>query len=108
GVSGTGKSRLVAAIAKAIYGSPMVDTPYLTIVEVRPDWTDSSSLLGHYDPVGCRYVRQRFLDAVLAADSDKAVPIFVCLDEMNLARVEYYLADCLSAMESGNRLVLDT
>jgi 5-methylcytosine-specific restriction protein B len=32
----------------------------------------------------------------------------VCLDEMNLARVEYYLADCLSAMESGNPLHLDT
>ena len=108
GISGTGKSRLVAALAKAVYGSSLVDAPYLTIVEVRPDWTDSSSLLGHYDPVGCRYVRQSFLDAVLTADADKSVPVFVCLDEMNLARVEYYLADCLSAMESGNLLTLDT
>ena len=34
--------------------------------------------------------------------------MFVCLDEMNLARVEYYLAECLSAMESGNEITLDT
>lgn len=108
GVSGTGKSRLIAALAKAIYGTPEVDMPYLTIIEVRPDWIDGSPLLGHYDPIGCRYVRQRFLDALVAADADKSRPVFVCLDEMNLARVEYYLADCLSAMESGNPLHLDT
>src|SRR4051794_11495989 len=52
GVSGTGKSRLVSAIAKAVYGSANVDRPHLTILEVRPDWTDGSSLLGHFDPVG--------------------------------------------------------
>ncbi len=114
GISGTGKSRLVAAIAKAVYGSSAVDMPQLTMVEVRPDWTDGSYLLGHYDPIAGRYVRQRFLDALLAAvdaanaDQTNPEPFFVCLDEMNLARVEYYLADCLSAMESGNAVPLDT
>jgi MoxR-like ATPase len=114
GVSGTGKSRLVAAIAKAVYGSDAVDMPNLTIVEVRPDWTDGSYLLGHHDPITGRYVRQRFLNALLAADEARRItpsnpePFFVCLDEMNLARVEYYLADCLSAMESGNPIPLDT
>ncbi len=114
GISGTGKSRLVAALAKAVYASPIVESPHLTIIEVRPDWTDGSSLLGHYDPIGCRYVRVRFLDALLAAQDaltispEAPAPVFVCLDEMNLARVEYYLADCLSAMESGNSLPLDT
>lgn len=39
---------------------------------------------------------------------ETAPPVFVCLDEMNLARVEYYLAECLSAMESGNLIRLDT
>ncbi len=107
GVSGTGKSRLVAALAKAIFGAPAVDRPYLTMIEVRPDWTDGTPLLGHYDPVAGHYVRTPFLDAMSAA-ADSETPVFVCLDEMNLARVEYYLADCLSAMESGNDLLLDT
>lgn len=107
GVSGTGKSRLVAALAKVIFGSPTVDRPHLTVIEVRPDWTDGSPILGHYDPVGGRYIRQPFLDALIAADTSES-PVFVCLDEMNLARVEYYLAECLSAMESGNKITLDT
>ena len=106
GVSGTGKSRLVAAVAKAVFDQPAVDRPHLTMIEVRPDWTDGTPLLGHYDPIGGRYVRTPFLDAMLAA-SDGTSPVFVCLDEMNLARVEYYLAECLSAMESGNDLLLD-
>lgn len=108
GVSGTGKSKLVAAIAKALYASSDVDAPYLTIIEVRPEWTDRAGLLGHYDPISGRYVRRPFLDAVLEADSSPDSPVFICLDEMNLARVEYYLADCLSAMESGNPIQLDT
>ena len=107
GVSGTGKSRLVAALAKAVFGAPAVDRPYLTMIEVRPDWTDGTPLLGHYDPVAGQYVRTPFLDAMFAA-ADGGTPVFVCLDEMNLARVEYYLADCLSAMESGNDLLLET
>jgi MoxR-like ATPase len=107
GVSGTGKSRLVSALSKAVFGQPTVDRPHLTIIEVRPDWTDGTPLLGHYDPIGAKYLRAPFLDAMLAATED-SVPVFVCLDEMNLARVEYYLADCLSAMESGNEIILDT
>lgn len=113
GVSGTGKTRIVSAIAKASYDAAAVDLPYLTVIEVRPDWTDGSFLLGHYDPIEGRYVRQRFLDALLAADRAlradpvNPAPVFVCLDEMNLARVEYYLADCLSAMESRSSIPLD-
>jgi 5-methylcytosine-specific restriction enzyme B len=107
GVSGTGKSRMVAALAKVIFGSQTVDPPHLTVIEVRPDWTDGSPVLGHYDPVAGKYNRQPFLDALIAANTS-ASPVFVCLDEMNLARVEYYLAECLSAMESGNEITLDT
>ena len=71
GVSGTGKSRLVAAVAKAVYGSDKVDRPHLTIIEVRPDWTDGSPILGHYDPIGGRYIREPFLDALIAARDSK-------------------------------------
>lgn len=106
---GEGATRLarLSALAKAVYGQPTVDRPHLTMIEVRPDWTDGTQLLGHYDPIGAKYVRAPFLDAMLTA-AEEAVPVFVCLDEMNLARVEYYLADCLSAMESGNEIILDT
>jgi len=113
GISGTGKTRIVSAIARAVFDVQDVGLPYLTITEVRPDWTDGSYLLGHYDPIEARYVRQRFLEALLAADHAAAIdaenptPVFVCLDEMNLARVEYYLADCLSAMESKSSIPLD-
>ncbi len=107
GVSGTGKSRLVAAIAKALYGIKRVPAPWLTMIEVRPDWTDGSPLLGHYATIEDRYVRRPFLDAVIAATAQQDFPVIVCLDEMNLARVEYYLAEFLSAMESGLPIMLD-
>jgi hypothetical protein len=108
GVSGTGKSRLVAAIAKAVYGTAKVPVPWLTMVEVRPDWTDGAPLLGHYATVEGRYIRRPFLDALLAArDAPAGTPVFVCLDEMNLSRVEYYLAEFLSAMESSLEVPLD-
>ena len=107
GVSGTGKSRLVAAIARAVYGAQTVGRPHFTMIEVRPDWTDGAPLLGFYDPIEARYVGTPFLEALLTATSSPE-PVFVCLDEMNLARVEYYLSDCLSAMESGNSVLLDT
>lgn len=107
GVSGTGKSRLVAAVAKALYGTAIVPAPWLTMIEVRPDWTDGAPLLGHYATVEGRYVRRAFLKALLAARDNPGAPVVVCLDEMNLSRVEYYLAEFLSAMESGLDVPLD-
>jgi hypothetical protein len=47
-----------------------------------------------------------FLEAVLVATAHRESPVFVILDEMNLARVEYYLSDVLSAIESGGSLQL--
>lgn len=107
GVSGTGKTQLVIALAKAVYQDALISEPQLTIVTVRPDWTDSTGILGYYNPIERRYVRPAFLEALIAADSDRNNPYFVCLDEMNLAKVEYYLAECLSAMESENPIYLD-
>ena len=107
GVSGTGKSRLVAAVAKALYGTATVPAPWLTMIEVRPDWTDGAPLLGHYATVEGRYVRRAFLDALLAARDNTGSPVIICLDEMNLSRVEYYLAEFLSAMESRLDVPLD-
>ena len=107
GVSGTGKSRLVAAVAKALYGAATVAAPWLTMIEVRSDWTDGSPLLGHYATVEGRYVRRPFLEALLAARDNPGSPVVVCLDEMNLSRIEHYLAEFLSAMESRLEVPLD-
>lgn len=74
-------------------------------VSVRPDWRDSKSLLGFYNPLTGTYQWTPFLRFVQRAvrsfrDRD-GLAWFVILDEMNLARVEYYFADLLSVLESG-------
>jgi hypothetical protein len=49
-----------------------------------------------------------FLEAVLLATAHRHSPVFVVLDEMNLARVEYYFSDVLSCIETGEVLQLHT
>ena len=87
------------------------------VIAVRPDWTDSRGLLGYFNPITERYVVTPFLRLLLAAleEADAAArsgrsphPFFVVLDEMNLARVEHYFSDFLSALESGEPLPLHT
>jgi len=72
---------------------------------VRPDWRDGKALIGYHNPLTGEYVRTDFLDFVIAAADDYRAgnrnAFFVILDEMNLARVEYYFADVLSVIESG-------
>ena len=76
-------------------------------LSVRPDWRDSTSLLGYYNPLSSSYEWTDFLRFILqAADNYKGpeedrIAWFVILDEMNLAHVEYYFADLLSVIESG-------
>ena len=74
-------------------------------VPVRTDWRDSKSLLGYYNPLTESYEWTAFLRFLQrAAQSYRrqdGTAWFVILDEMNLARVEYYFADLLSVLESG-------
>ena len=95
GTSGTGKTRLVKLFAEAI-GAKM------QLVPVRPDWSDSSDLFGHNDLSG-QFHPGAIIDFVKQAEWDKDTPYFLCLDEMNLARVEYYLSDFLSIIETRDR-----
>ncbi len=78
-------------------------------VSVRPSWTDHEALLGHWDVNRERYVRTPVLELLLrAAREERAAqeagvapaPYFVVLDEMNIARIEHYFSDFLSAFES--------
>lgn len=74
-------------------------------VSVRPDWRDSKSLLGYYNPLTGTYEWTPFLRflqrAVQSFQTGDGLAWFVIFDEMNLARVEYYFADLLSVLESG-------
>lgn len=108
GTSGTGKSKLARLFAEAIGATS--ENGRFKLIAVRPDWSDSTDLLGYKDLNG------NFNIGVLAKIITKAIdnpeePFFVCLDEMNLARVEYYLSDILSIMESrkwnSDRIVTD-
>lgn len=97
GTSGTGKTRLVKLFAEAI-GATGENGRY-KMVSVRPDWSDSTDLFGHVDLNG-RFVPGAILDFVKRAEEDIDNPYILCLDEMNLARVEYYLSDVLSVIET--------
>lgn len=108
GLSGTGKTQLALKYARAVHGlaSNSEPDPLLFECPVRPEWTDPTGLTGYYDVLTNRYVVPTFLEAVLVATAHRESPVFVVLDEMNLARVEYYLSDALSAIESGGALQL--
>ncbi len=88
--------------------------PWLTL-SVSPDWTDHRALLGYYNPILGQYVTTPLLTLLLHAHTVwqqskqrgvESPPFFVILDEMNLARVEYYFADFLSSLESGEPIRL--
>ena len=97
GTSGTGKTRLVKLFAEAV-GATEANGRY-KMVAVRPDWSDSSDLFGHVDLNG-RFIPGAIIDFIKQAEIDSKNPYFLCLDEMNLARVEYYLSDVLSVIET--------
>lgn len=92
GDSGSGKTSLVRAAAEMIGG-------VCTVVPVKPNWTGPEDLLGYYNPMERSYQATPFLVALQAAARQPDVPHFLCLDEMNLARVEHYFADFLSLLE---------
>ena len=97
GTSGTGKTRLVKLFARAVGAT--TDNSRFKMVSVRPDWSDSTDLFGHVDLNG-KFIPGAIIEFVKRAELDTGHPYFLCLDEMNLARVEYYLSDVLSVMET--------
>lgn len=102
GISGTGKTRLTRLYADAVQGcGASDDNPYYLIVAVQPDWHNARDLLGYYNSITGLYHPTPFLRFLLRAAADPLQTYFVCLDEMNLARPEYYLAPILSALETA-------
>ncbi|CCU78680.1 5-methylcytosine-specific restriction related enzyme [Halanaerobium saccharolyticum subsp. saccharolyticum DSM 6643] len=108
GISGTGKTKLVELFARAIGCSS--DNDRFKLISVKPDWNDSADLLG-YSNIRGDFQPGPILETIKKAAEDPANPYLVCLDEMNLARVEYYFSDFLSKMETrhyeGNQIKTD-
>jgi 5-methylcytosine-specific restriction enzyme B len=97
GISGTGKTMIVRWFAEAIGATE--DNGQFTIIPVRPDWSDGSDLLGYTDIKG-DFKEGPLTKVIKIANRNPEKPYIVLLDEMNLARVEYYFSDILSVMES--------
>ena len=107
GISGTGKSRIVRELARACWteGSEEYKAQKpknFEMVQVKPNWHDSSELIGYVSRVSGSpvFVTGDFLKFVAKAWENPEVPLFLCLDEMNLAPVEQYFAEYLSVVES--------
>ena len=109
GISGTGKSRIVRELAFKSCPKYLQDKDGTTpgnycMIEVKPNWHDSSELLGYYSSFnGGGYRFTKFDRFVVKAWLNPNVPFFVCLDEMNLAPVEQYFAEFLSVLETRSR-----
>ena len=107
GISGTGKSRIVRELARACWDADSEEfnsqkPRNFEMVQVKPNWHDSSELIGYVSRVSGEpvYVAGDFLKFVAKAWEEPDVPYFLCLDEMNLAPVEQYFAEYLSVIES--------
>ena len=97
GIAGIGKSSFIRLFAEAM-GANTENGRYKQI-PVRPDWKDSRGLLGYLD-MGGHYVTGALNDFIKEAVDNPRKPYFLCLDEMNNARVEYYFSEILSVMET--------
>ena len=99
GISGTGKSKIIRLLADAIQAD-------YTLISVRPDWNDATDLIG-YKNLDDKFIKGQLTKTILKAQQNKNKPHLICLDEMNLARVEYYLSDYLSIIESRKKVGQD-
>jgi hypothetical protein len=94
GISGTGKTSLAIAFAKAVGG-------HCTVVPVQAGWRDRDDLLGHFNAFERRFYERECLQAIYRAGTESfndRVNV-VLLDEMNLSHPEQYFAEFLSALE---------
>jgi hypothetical protein len=96
GLSGSGKTQIVKSFAEVLGG-------VAKIIPVKPNWTSSDDLLGYYNPIQSSFLPTPFTEAIAEAIQNPNRIYLICLDEMNLARAEYYFADFLSKMEEKSK-----
>ncbi len=106
GHSGTGKSRIVRKLAYMTCNVKELQDESegplnFCMVQVKPNWHDSADLLGYRSAIkDNEYIGTKLVKFLFRAYAYPNTPFFLCLDEMNLAPVEQYFAEFLSAMES--------
>lgn len=119
GISGTGKSRIVRKLAQATITEELqrangyigedfsndrwtLHSPAnFELIQVKPNWHNSMDVVGYLSNIPSpHYVFTPFIEFIVKAWQYPEVPFFLCLDEMNLAPVEEYFAEFLSAIES--------
>lgn len=119
GISGTGKSRIVRKLAQATVteelqkaegykGTDFANDRWtlhspanFELIQVKPNWHNSMDVIGYLSNIPSpHYVFTPFIEFIVKAWQHPEVPFFLCLDEMNLAPVEEYFAEFLSAIES--------
>lgn len=91
GMSGTGKTSLPYAFSHYLQNA-------CTMVSVQPSYRDRTELLGYFNEFSKKFNETEFLRAVYEAGANDK-PSIIVLDEMNLARIEYYFAEILSVLE---------
>ena len=94
GISGTGKTSLPYSFSR------YMENP-ATIVSVQPSYRDRTEILGYFNEFSKRFNETEFLRALYEANY-RPDPTLIVLDEMNLARIEYYFAEMLSILEMPN------
>ena len=109
GISGTGKSRIVRKLAQATTTQQYTNDndrwddnrpENFELIQVKPNWHNSMDVVGFYSNISKKYEFTPFVEFIVKAWQHRDTPYFLCLDEMNLAPVEEYFAEFLSAIES--------
>ena len=111
GISGTGKSQIVRKFAQATDDIDKFDNDSdrwnlhkpvnFELIQVKPNWHNSLDVVGYKSNInGAHYEFTPFVEFIAKAWMNPKTPFFLCLDEMNLAPVEQYFAEYLSAIES--------
>lgn len=94
GMSGTGKSSLPRIVSQAIYG-------FNRLIPVESSWRDRNELLGYYNDFNKKFNAKTFTIELYKSTKERcrSIPTFIVLDEMNLARIEYYFSDFLAILQ---------
>ena len=98
GMSGTGKSSLPRIFSQAISG-------FNHLIPVESSWRDRNELLGYYNDFNKKFNAKVFTIELYRSGKQRCVdiPTFIVLDEMNLARIEYYFSDFLAILQEPDQ-----